>query len=111
MDITIITKPGYPNSSTISDRISAIIGGPFDKVRDHHIICTLHDGESRIIWLGAFLNLTLPISWPVRVTNVGDGSYRISRPFPWIFGSSHTVHRAVQPATITGRTGYTAALA
>ena len=111
MDITIITKLGYPNSSTVADQISAIIGGPYDKVHDHGIVCLLHDGESRIIWRTAFVSLILPITWPARVTNVGDGTYRVSRPFPWIFGSGSTVHQATRPATVTGRTGYTAKLA
>jgi hypothetical protein len=111
MDITIITRSCFPNSSAISSEIAAIVGGPFDEVRDWIVAFTLRDGESKIIWLSALLSLVVPVTWPVRVTNVGDGVYHVSRPFPWILRGGGKTGHATKPATITGRTKYVAALA
>ncbi|MGB4967099.1 MAG: hypothetical protein WBO35_02755 [Candidatus Saccharimonadales bacterium] len=111
MDITIVTRNCYPNSSAISTEVSAVVGGPFDEVRGWNVAFTLREGESRIIWLSAFLSLVVPVVWPVRVTNVGNGAYRVSRPFPWILRNGDKMSQAVEPATITGRTKYVAVVA
>lgn len=111
MDITVITRSCYPNDSTISSEVSAIVGGPFDEVRDWIVAFTLHEGESKIIWLSALLSMVVPVVWPVRVTNVGSGAYHVSRPFPWIIRNGGKTGQATRPATITGRTKYVAVLA
>lgn len=96
MQITVISRLALP-SSAITDEITAI-NGHHTNVEGWSVTCTLAEGESKVLWRIALVSLIAPVLWPIRVTNLGDGKYRVSRPWPGIFGEG-SKSRIVLPAT------------
>lgn len=105
--ISVITRR-TGNKLLRRTEVIAITGGPYDLIRGKRsetFVISLGKGESTIV-------CTLVLLRPVRITNLGNGVYRVSRPWPWIFGEGRSVKQAECPAqVITGRIGRIAHLA
>ncbi len=95
MQITVISRLALP-SSAITDELAAI-NGHHTNVEGWSVTCALAEGESKVLWRIALVSLIAPVLWPIRVTNLGDSRYRVSRPWPWIFGEGSKV-RTILPS-------------
>lgn len=96
MTITVIFRHALI-SSAVTDEVAAI-NGRHTEVEGWSVACTLAEGESKVVWRFALASLISPIMWPVRVTNLGNNHYRVSRPWPWILGEGAELS-TVLPAT------------
>lgn len=105
--ISIIKRRAVVKRPWRTSEVVAITGGPYVRVRggqDETFVLALCKGESLIVWLG--------LLHPVRVTNLGNGKYRVSRPWPWILGGEKVARDVVSPRmTLIGRLGKIAHLA